>query len=284
MSGQAQKFAVLLLCFVLNFSAVVYAETGSLVHVFHTPERKTSPLLLKQKSDFEEQDKFYKEYFSKTDKQISDIYLSRWQYHDQQVPYAMTTWRHEHLSIGSLDYYSRAPHEKDVRQEFAEQVFRMRTDAGIRAFLYNLKSPTLAKVAKSYQKTMDAIRSYPLRLSNKKDSKSGEFRIGYDVLSDSTKFEYVEGPVEAGLYHPALIGGFITHSRPGWEITTLNVSSNFGKEAPKATLSAPLSANTVEASLSKALSPSVSARLLTAKPLRDQTQPHRYEASVAYTF
>lgn len=259
------------------------AETSSLVHIVTPSAKNRIPdSMMAQRTDFEDPDKFYRTYFGKTDAQVKSMYESQWRYHDMMVPYAMTSWRYEHLSIASLDFYDRAPYEWDVRRGFAEQVLRMRIDSGVRAALYEVKNPTLTKSYAKLKNTMDQINNYPLRLSSKKDSKAGELRLGYDVLSDASKIEYVQGLIETGLYHPKLVG--LMMNQMSWDSANLRLSTNFGGTNPKASLSVPLHRNVVEGSVSKVLSDSVSATVSTGQPWKDRSASHSYNASVAYSF
>ena len=80
-------------------------------------------------------DMFYREYFSSRDKEISKNYRRTWDYHDSQIQYASTSWRHEYLSIGSLSHYGRAPHEDEVRKGLANQILRMRVETAFNTYL-----------------------------------------------------------------------------------------------------------------------------------------------------
>lgn len=260
---------------------MAFAERGTLVHRVALEERDLNSLMA-QRTDYEDPDKFYKTYFGKTDAQVKSMYESQWRFHEMQVPYAITSWRYEHLSIASLDFYDRAPYEWQVRQEFAAQVLRMRLDSGIRAALYEVKNPILTKSYAKFKNTMEQINNYPLRLSNKKDSKAGELRLGYDVLSDASKIEYVQGVVETGIYHPKLVG--LITNQYSWTNANVRLSTNLGAQVPRVSLSVPLHRNTVEGSVSKSLSNSVSASLATAQPWKDQNSSHSYTAQIAYSF
>lgn len=246
---------------------------------------KVKPLpkhLFAQRSQFEEQDSFYKTFIAKTDNQVTEMYKSRWWYHETQENYGLTATTDEHINFASTNNFGKGEKESDLRSGLATQVLRMRIDAGIRAALAEVKNPKIQKAQKGIKQAMDTMNNYPLRLSSKPGSRAGEFRLGYDVLSDSSKIEYAQGLVEAGVYHPKF-SGLVTQQQ-SLEIANLSVGTNFGGTAPKATLSMPLHRNSVEASLSKPLSDVVNARLTTGQPLRDQSVAHRYEAQIAYSF
>lgn len=276
------KFVTLAVLILAFHSSALRAEIGTIVHKANPKKNALPAHLMQQRTDFEEVDSFYRDFFGKLDPEIEQSYKNRFWYHETQVNYGLPWWRREVIGFASVEGFGRGPFEGDVRKDMATQVFRMRVDAGVRAALYKIKNPSIVKATKTFQNTMSQINNYPLRLSSKPGSKAGEFRIGYDVLSDNSKIEYVQGIVEGGLYHPQLFG-FVTRQK-SWDIANLSLSTNIGNAYPKATLSLPLHQNTIGGTVSKSLSETVSASVRTDQPLKDQNQPHSYYAEVAYRF
>ena len=279
------KLLVLIPIFIL--ASDLWADDGypnSLEGVAFTPQcsinKECSPALafLKRPSDYKDDDAFYREYVAPSDARIAREYMDRWRYQEMQILYASTTWNYEHVSIGSQDVLGRGQYDGDVRRQFAQQVLRIRTDAMIRN--YFAPNDRAAEI-KSAQRALNSIKNVPLKIS--KDEHGGEFHFGYDVFSDSTKLEYLQGPVQAGFYHPHLIGA-LTGSARKIDALNLKMSARTGVGMPTANVSYSMNGAAIEGSLSEPLSPVVVAELVSRQPIRDQTIQHSYGFRVTYRF
>lgn len=233
---------------------------------------------LNRPSDYKDEDAFYREYVAPTDAKIVRDYTDRWHYQEMQVLYASTTWNYEHVSIGSQDFLGQGQYDGFVRGQFAQQVLRIRGDAMIRA--YFAPNDRAADV-KTAQRALNSIKSVPLRVSS--DKQGGEFHFGYDVFTDSSKLEYTQGSVQAGLYHPHLFGAF-TGAAGKLDALNLKMSAHTGVGLPTANLSYYMNGSAIEGSVSEPLSPVVLAELVSRQPLRDQTITHTVGVRVTYRF
>jgi len=237
------------------------------------------PATLTKPSHWREEDQFYRDYIFPLDEGIQRDYRGRWDYHDQQVAYAPMEWRHEHLSIGSLDYYGRAPFEGDVRNQFAVQVLRMRIDATIRKYFATPeRAPALKHVHESVRRITEKVGNYPVRIS---ESRKDEFRMGYDVQSDSSKIEYLSGGITAGLYHPKLV----TAMFGGYSLTgfSLAFSTPLGGILPSLSLGYAWSATDFSAGLNKPLSSTVNTSF-SATYSAESFMMRTYSVQLSYSF
>lgn len=225
------------------------------------------------------EDAFYRRMFSKTDDGIYRQYQDRWSYHEMQIRYAATEWNYEHLSIGSLDFYGRAPYEGDVRREFAQQVLRVRLDSALRE---SLKGTEGARAVQKAQQAVDQIKNAPV-VKVGGGEHPGEFRVGYDVLSDASKLEYVKGEWLAGIYHPHLLSA-LTGQRAGQPDLSLRLSAAFKHPLPSASISYQPGTRLVEASLARQLSRTVATRVLSSTPTSGGAAVSSYRVEVSYQF
>lgn len=239
---------------------------GTLNSIFFAP----SPLPPK--------DALYLRLFAATDAGVYRQYQDRWSYHEMQIPYAATEWNHEHLTIGTLDFFGRAPYEGDVRHDFAQQVLRVRLDAALRELTKDTEG---AKTMARAQKAVDSVKNMPIKVGG--GSHPGEFHIGYDVLSDASKFEYVKGPWLAGVYHPHLISA-LTGQRAGQNDLSLRVTASLANPLPSASIGYQPGNTVMELSLSRALSRSVNTRILSSTPTVSNGTICQYRAEVSYSF
>lgn len=230
--------------------------------------------LLKRPSDWKDEDAVYKEYFSATDERVKTTYNDRWHYQEMQLPYASTSYHHEHLDIGSTNYYGHAPYEGDVRHDFAQQVVRLRVDSAIRTYFAPKER---GGAIKSAQQTLTKLGNLPLKVSDAKGG--GEFRIGYDVFSNSSKLEYVQSGMQAGLYQSTFLG---TAGR--FDAMTFRMTANPGLGLPSARLNYAMDGSVVEGGLSKPLSSSVTTDLISRHPVHSPVIPHSYQLVVSYRF
>ena len=149
---------------------------------------------------YRDDDWVYREYVSGKDSHVVRRYQDRWAYHNTKTPFAGVSVAHEHLDIGSLEH---APSESDVRQQFAQEVFRVRVDHAFRKYFESEdRAPSLRQASHALQKARD----YRLIKSDVDESIRREFIVGYDVFSDQSRIEYLHGSLFAGFIHPHLAG------------------------------------------------------------------------------
>lgn len=230
-------------------------------------------------ADYAHDGKAYDDFFGKADKQIQKEYESRWQFHEQQMQWASLSYRDEFFSIGSMDYYGRAPRESEVRAGFASQVFRLKVDSAIKEYL---AAPERAKEFKAAKQTLDAINNVSIGVPGG-SKQSGEFKLGYDVFNDSSRLEYVGAPIEWGIYHPSFLSS-LSGAAKNVQITT-RLSARPGQKLPGMHVSHALRSDNFRASLTKDLSSSVSSELGTTQPVRSNSAtPRGYDVRFVYRF
>lgn len=232
---------------------------------------ETSKQLVTKQQEVEPADQVYKTYFESLDSRITLLYQAQWQNHEQTLPFRSTSWRGEFISNSAQS----GTYDWEARQQFAQQVFRMRVDQGIREAAKTLKNSHF--VAKA-QSAIEALKEVSVPVSSDSKKSSAQLRMGYDLITDSSKIEYVGGAIDMGVYKSAALAEPGNSSR-----TLMNVSSDLGPQLGRASLSVPFSAESVQASLSKQLSPTVSTSLSSTQPLKTK-QESSYQWQLAYSF
>lgn len=235
---------------------------------------------LHRPSHYQEETQFYQDYFAPFDQRIVTDYSDRWQYHETQIHYASTSWRFEHISPGSMN----GPYEASVREEFARQVLRQRIDVAIRKYF---EAPERARDLKRARKALDETKNYKVSLSSAPPGtkqQRAEIRVGYDVFTDVSKFEYLQGPMQVGFYYQRFLNtvmGAPSSRAP----LSMRLGADFGPNFPQASLNYRLNGDSFETSFTKNLARNVDGQLLSAQPLR--TRPNlypTYEARVIFWF
>lgn len=156
------------------------------------------------------QDLFYQKYFSKLDPGIERAYQDRWKYHDMQLPYALGSWGFEHLSLGSLNTSNFTQPEWRVRQDFAQQVLRMRFQSAVREFLSGVTLPQTIRHAQNTVHAIDSLKNNAVSIGGGGEGRTPvHMRFGYDIVTDSSKLELVRGSTTLGVYHPQLFTSFV---------------------------------------------------------------------------
>ena len=222
-------------------------------------------------------DGLYRDHFERLDGTIAKLYEDRWGYHDKKVAASPTEWNGEHFTIGTMDTYGNAPKERDVRAQFAIQVFRLRTDQAVKDLLASHYVPTPLKQAGA---ALEKVKSYTIPVSAEKDS--GQFRVGYDPLSDNSKVEYESSRLKGGVYYPRLLGSLM-----GGGMNQLRVSlqGNLGQGKSSASLTYHLAASRVEAGIAQPISSMWSANLASRISLHaDDPAGMTYNLSFTYRF
>lgn len=231
------------------------------------------------------EDRLYYHYVSALDSNISQIYESRWWYHEQRVAQSYGRWNNEHLSFGSLDYFGRAPGEDQVRNDFANQVLRMRVDKMVRDYMANPARPESFRTAGA---ALNRLKDYSIAVPSdvKPEKRSpfvGEFKVGYDPLSDGSKIEYESPALRGGFYYPRLLGAL--SSGDTVRDIRMRMETALGNGLPSASVTYRLSFAQVEAGMSQSLSPALNANFNTRFALRpDDTSGSSYNLTLSYSF
>ena len=233
-------------------------------------------------------DALYQEYFAKLDGQILSSYLARWDYHERQTAWNLMQPKDKHFAEASLDNY-RYQKEQPLRSDFAAQVLRLRLNNAIDTQLRKFSLREISTAHKNLKATLDKVQNVPIVFSKPTPSssvvneKSGELRIGYDVLNDHSKLEYVKSWVDIGLYYPRFLSSLLG-SGEKFKLMNMAVTSNWSSTLPRATLSYPLGLGHCNASLSKPISTGLTAEILTSTPLLDSGTQHRGEMRLIINF
>lgn len=232
-------------------------------------------------SHYQEETQFYQDYFAPFDRRIVKDYSDRWQYHETQINYyASTSWRFEHISPGSMN----GPYEASVREEFARQVLRQRIDAAIRKYF---EAPERARDLKRARKALDETKNYKVSLSSAPPGtkeQRAEMRVGYDVFTDVSKIEYLQGPMQVGFYYPRFLNTLMGAPSSG-EPLSMRLGADFGPSFPRTSLNYRLNGDSLETSFTKNLARNVDGQLLSAQPLRTRPNLYQtYEARVIFRF
>ncbi len=240
--------------------------------------KKLNPLKMEKPSGYNE-DEFYRTYFSKVDAGIENEYQNKWRFHNLQTRYSPGSQKDEHYTMGTVESYGQGRRESEVRSEFAEQVLRMRVDSAFRTYFAG-KENSFAKKALD---TMERIKD--MRVQTGVAGQSGqqaEVCFGYDVLTDSSKIEYIKGKIEAGLYHPKLTGAFMGRS----QMTDANFSvwTNMDGTIPRTRLSVPANADTFSTSLSQPLAKNLMGTIGTSQPLKNRPANSSYDITFSLDF
>lgn len=226
---------------------------------------------------FSKPDQTYDTVFGGLDAQIAIQYHDQWGTHEQNLPYRSSSWRGEFLTNqvqnGSPTY------DWQARENFARHVFRMRVERGVREYLKQIK--TSQAIARA-QGALESLRQVSVPVSSDSSESSGKssgrLQVGYDLLSDSSKVEYVGGPVDMGFYK----NGVLSHFSDG-NTALMQVSSEVSPEIGRLSLSAPLSGAHIQTSLSKQLSSQIAASLSTQQSLKPGVDS-TYYWNMAFSF
>lgn len=225
----------------------------------------------------EVQDKFYRDNLSGADDAIRMIYSDRWRFHDTQLGYYQPRNQPVHLDIGTFSRPGVGPSEADVRKEFANAAFRMRIDSAFRKFLASEKGSGV----RSVHQFVEGFKAQTVKVSN--DPKAAEIRMGYDVLSDVSRLEYVKGGTGAGFYHGTFMSS-LTGSKPLLAAATFRVWQDFGVGKPVASLGYVVGGRYFQGSVSKALTPAVTGELIGTRPAYRDASPSSILARMTYRF
>lgn len=222
---------------------------------------------------FSKKDQSYETLFGGLDAQIAIQYQDQWSSHEQNLPYRSTSWRGEFLNNS---VQSGSPlYDWEVRENFARQVLRMRVERGVREYLKRIKT---SKVIARAEGALESLRQVSVPVSSASSSPSGRLQFGYDVLSDSSKLEYVGGRVEMGFYKNGILSNINDQST-----ALMQVSSEVSPEVGRLSVSAPLSGTHVQTTLSKQLSSQISASISSQQSMKRGTDSSYYW-NMAFSF
>lgn len=227
----------------------------------------------------EVKDKFYRDYLSGADEAIRLTYVDRWRYHEIQSAFHQPRANRIHLDIATLTSPGIGPTETDVRSEFARAAFRMRIDAAIRKFM----SDDRAKNIRKAQQFVEALRTQNMNVSFSKEPDAAQLRMGYDVLSDVSRLEYVKGTAGMGFYHGTFMAS-LTGSKPMNEAFTFNSWKNFNNGIPNIYAGYAFGTKSIQGGLTKNLNRSTVAELMAIKPTADNGVPDSVLLRMTYTF
>ncbi len=253
--------------------APLYAKTTK-----SRTHKKTQKLALSRPDDFGVEDKFYLKYFSNVDQGIMNAYEQGWRFHEQQIKYNPAFQKDERYTIGTQESYGNGKKDSTLRNEFAEQVLRMRIDSAVKTYFAD-KPGSIGKKAID---TVENLKDVRVKTAPTNNGKQPELAFGYDVMTDASRIEYVKGNIEAGIYHPKLTGSFTGKAQLA--DANLSVWTNMDGTVPRTSVSMPVTANTFTTSVSQPLAQNVMGSLATSQPLKDQAANQSYDVTVAFTF
>jgi hypothetical protein len=263
-----------------TFLSMVYSAVSR--GAIHQPNKPyTSPVLFfensqqlvtKQSETKIEDEGVYQSLFQGADGQIAFLYQEQFSQHERNLPFR-NSWRGEFIS-NSINS-GRVQYDWQVREHFAKQVLRMRLDQGLREYAKTLKKAEF--IAKAHE-ALESLQNVSVPVASEEGGRSGQLRMGYDLLSDSSRLEYVGGMVDVGVYKNQFLGDM-----GNMRNTLMNVSSELGDSLGRATVSMPLSAETIQTSLSKQVSAEVATTISSVQPLK-ANQASSYYWQVAFSF
>ncbi|NBX91724.1 MAG: hypothetical protein EB078_07205 [Proteobacteria bacterium] len=213
----------------------------------------------------------YQNYFEGIDGQITLMYQNQWNQQEQTLPFRATSWRGEFISNSAQP----GTYDWEAREQFARQVFRMRLEQGIKEYSKSLKRSNFISKA---QGAIDALKDVSVPVSTKDGKPSAQLRLGYDFITDNSKLEYVGGVVDLGIYKSASLAEPGNTSR-----TLMNISSDLGADIGRASVSVPLNAENIQASVTRQLSPTLSTSVSSIHGLKE-SQDTTYRWQLAYSF
>lgn len=228
-------------------------------------------------SALEVEDKFYRTYVAGPDETLRLMYQDRWRYHEIQGNYLAPG--QAHMDIGANTRPGVGPSEIEVRSEFARAAFKMRVDNAIR---HLLASPQAKEVRKA-QAFVENLKAQSVRTSNEPDA--GEFRMGYDLITDYARFEYVKGTAGIGAYQTTFLNSFTNRrGKPFGQALSLNVWKEFKNGMPSPSLGYNVGGGYLSGVLSKPFSPSVRGELIGVHPVGNSGQEKSMLLRMTYTF
>lgn len=264
MGNGAFKFWLLLL---FSVTAPSYARAPRKLTAVFYPEFAPPQLrTLVRPPHYPDEEAFYKEFVAPLDRRIQREYTDAWRFHEIQIRYAATSWRHEYIQLGTMNTVDNGPYEWVVREDLARRVMRMRIDSAMRAYFAPPERATLRSAHTAIQQ-MNANR-----VSLSSNPSVGELRFGYDIFSDESRIEYAGArALEAGLYHPRLLGS-LNGTGDFMGLTRFQVRVQPWEELPRTTFVYHLF-GMIEYQFAKTLKPGITTELLLIRYARQTDAP-----------
>jgi len=260
--------------FVLITPAFLFSEVGR--------NRELTRLAISEResftarpSNFRDSEHFYQSYFTASDSQILNQYVERWQYQEMQIPFALTSWNYEHLSVLSGPSGSSL-YEGDARREFANHALKIRLTRAVEAYLASPERPA------GIRKAGSAIHSFRALQVSSATGNSGKLKLAYDIFTDSSKVEYFSPRFEWGVYHSRLLSSLVG-ANP-FEGMAVRMKTKLNGGLPSLMLHCPLNGSQFESGLEKSLSKRLDAIFMSSHPLGDASVPRAYHLTFLLRF
>ena len=239
--------------FILIFSMLI---TSPALAKKVTKPKKRNPVpkaLYQRPTHLLTDDQFYSKYFGKNDSSLKESY---------KAPEAL-------------------PASEEGRESLANGVLRNRLRNTFETYLREMKPP---KSVTRVQRTLEKAKNYAIPVGGKSSGgSSGRFVVGYDIFTDQSKFEYLGGVFETGVYHSNFSRAFVGQD-DRWSSAYLNVNTNIGVAAPRAEFSYPFSGEFLQTTVKKRLSESMEAAVSKKQPIHMPDYQHFYEFRLQYNF
>ncbi len=209
----------------------------------------------------------YNKYFANKDIEIRRLFVDIWPCNE-----SFSTGNNP-FSCFNTDFDNQGL-ETEKRRIFAERVLRLRIDSALRQYINSSIAPRELKNAHSI---LDNARNRTIKLSETPNS--AVIKLGYDVINNTSKIEYINNRFLIGLYHSSFLGNLSNKN-----FAFLKISHQFLEYLGIATIVIPMSTNYLEFGISKKLSSSVEGRIITIQSLRNRSTQNHYIIGFTHQF
>ncbi len=249
-----------------SMAAIAAASDGAIERLMELPKHKSETWV-------------YDSYFSSADAGFQKNYEDTWRYHESRLPFESHNWHGEFYQMGTLNAAGKSPMEAQVRSGFAQGYLRVRlNDAVKNAFAPKIAiSAEMKKTVQQVQRKMEQVKNTTVSFT--KAPEGPKLQFGYDVLTDFSKVELIAPAWGFGIYQhrlSAALGGTATA-----DTLVLQVRGSLGKDLPYAAVTYRPRMSIWEGSLSRALSPTLSASISTAYVFLPASVDSSYGMSLA---
>lgn len=205
----------------------------------------------------------YNTFFANKDVDIFRMYIKTW-----------PSYNDAFITTNLYNTASNSPtSEIEKRKLFAEKVLKMRIDSAIKQYFSSRDTPhELRKI----HETIDKAKNQAIYIS--KNPHSPMLQLGYDIINDIFKIEYINGSFICGIYHSKFIGETTNKN-----IIFLRLSYQLLKYI-MGRVNMPLSNDYIEINVSNKFSPLVEGRLRTIQPLKNKQIHQQYLLGLSYNF